>query len=70
MMDNLMVTGQNQWDSDLINDIFEETDANLMLSLYVVHITTLVTGERRSWFPSSKKRIYSSSNEWRQIKYE
>lgn len=30
---SLMVTGRMEWDIDLVNDIFEERDANLILSI-------------------------------------
>lgn len=30
---SLMVTGHNEWDADLVNDIFCERDANLILSI-------------------------------------
>lgn len=33
MVRALMITGEDSWDVDLINDIFEARDANLILSI-------------------------------------
>lgn len=34
---SLMVSGRMEWDTDLVNDIFEERDANLIMSIPLSH---------------------------------
>ncbi|KAL8091729.1 hypothetical protein AgCh_034115 [Apium graveolens] len=46
---SLMVNGRLEWDTDLINDIFEERDANLILTI------PLKPNENDSWFWNQEK---------------
>lgn len=36
----LMITGQNEWDIDLINDISNEGDGNIILTIHIRHTDT------------------------------
>lgn len=45
----LMVTGQNQWDIDLVKDIFEDTDIKLIL---VIPLQNTVAN---SWYWCNEK---------------
>ncbi|KAL8092543.1 hypothetical protein AgCh_034709 [Apium graveolens] len=46
---SLMVPGRMEWDVDLINDIFEERDANLILTIPLRH------NENDTWFWNKEK---------------
>lgn len=46
---SLMVSGRMEWDTDLVNDIFEERDANLIMSIPLSH------NENDTWFWNKEK---------------
>lgn len=51
---SLMVTGENRWDVDLLNDMFEERDIDLILSI------PLRDNDSDSWYWKKEKlRCYS-----------